>query len=242
MIGTRASDRNRRRRTLASPRAIECLEGRALLADGITPAPGAAIQATLGVPITNAVFATYTVSDSSGAPGTQWQAEIQFGDGQIDKHVIPVQAGGQFQIEDSHTYQAPGTYAVKIMIAVPGSHKPNDNVVITPVTVSLPPSSIGHFAASGRTFRAKANRTFHAAVARFSDPHTGAGQFSTLIFWGDESTPTAGQVRARGRGQFQVVGSHSYARTGPFNAFVTIQDATGHIIAVESTANVNGRK
>jgi hypothetical protein len=242
MIWTRGSDRNHRRRALASPRAIECLEDRALLADGIAAAPGAAIQSTLGVPITSAVFATYTVSDPTGAPGTQWLAEIQFGDGQIDKHVIPVQVGNQFQIEDSHTYQAPGTYTVKIMIAVPGSHKPNDNLVTTQVAVSMPPSSIGNFAASGLRFRAKANRTFHAPVARFSDPHTSAGQFSTLIFWGDESTPTAGRVRARGRGQFQVVGSHSYPRSGPFNAFITIQDATGHIIAIESTANVRGRK
>jgi hypothetical protein len=242
MMWTSASDRKRRHRTLASPRLIECLEERALLADGITPAPGAAIQSTLGVPISNAVFATYTVSDPTGAPGTKWLAEIQFGDGQIDKHVVPVQVGDQFQIEDSHTYQAPGTYTATIMIAVPGSHHPNDDVVTTKVTVSSPPSSIGNFAASGLTFRAKANRPSRAAVARFSDPHTGTRQFSALIFWGDESAPTAGRVRALGRRKFQVVGSHTYARTGLLDAFVTIQDATGRIIAVESTANVSGRK
>jgi hypothetical protein len=58
MIGTRAWDRNRRRRTRWSPHAVERLEDRALLADGITAAPAAAIESTLGVPITDAVFAT----------------------------------------------------------------------------------------------------------------------------------------------------------------------------------------
>jgi PKD repeat protein len=117
---------------------FEVLEARALLADGITPSPGAPISAVAGAPITNAIFATYTVSDPSGAPGTQWRAEIQFGDGQVSKQTVPVQDGSVFDIEATHTYSAPGTYTVTVMIAVPGSHKPNDNTVTMQVTVTSP--------------------------------------------------------------------------------------------------------
>ncbi len=65
---------HRRRRMVGSvPRMIEALEPRALLADGITALGGATIQAVAGVPINNALFASYTVSDPSGEPGTQWR-------------------------------------------------------------------------------------------------------------------------------------------------------------------------
>ena len=74
----------------------------------ISAAPGSPITVTVGVPVTNAVFATYTVADSSGAPGTQWRAKILFGDGQVDKQVVPVQVGNEFQFRDTHTYTAAG--------------------------------------------------------------------------------------------------------------------------------------
>src|SRR5882757_1840036 len=83
-------DRSRRRRRVGSfPRTIEVLEGRALLADGIAPSAGLPINATAGAPITNAVLATFKVTDSSGEPGSQWRALIGFGDGQFDRLVAP---------------------------------------------------------------------------------------------------------------------------------------------------------
>ena len=77
-----------------------------LMADGITAAGGSAISSVAGVPISNAVFATYTIADASGDPGTQWRAQVIFGDGKIDKHVVPVQVGSEFEFVDSHTYTA----------------------------------------------------------------------------------------------------------------------------------------
>jgi hypothetical protein len=245
MIWIPARDRLGRPRRLASRTpSVECLETRALRADGISVAPAAAITAILGVPITGAVFATYSVTDPTGAPGTQWLAKVEFGDGQFLRHVVPVQVGDQFEIEASHIYQAPGDYTVSVQVATPGSHRPNDNVATTQVIVSAPPSAIGSLAGSGVSFRAVARRTFRGMVARFSfsGPRTGAGQLGAMIFWGDESTPAVGRIRPRGRGQFQVVGAHSYAVPGRFDAFVTIQDAQGDVIAAESSAKVGGHR
>ncbi len=119
---------------------IEVLETRQLLADGITPAAGPPITAAPGVPITNAVFASFTVSDPTGAPGSKWRAEIQFGDGQIEKLAVPVQVGSRYKFQATHTYATAGSYTATVMIAVPGSHKPYDNVVTTPVTVTSTPT------------------------------------------------------------------------------------------------------
>jgi hypothetical protein len=225
---------------------LEVLEPRALLADGISPAPVSPLHAVAGVSLSDVVFATYTVSDPSSGPGDQWRALVNFGDGQADGPLIPVPQGAGFAFVDTHTYKAPGTYTVTVMIAVPGSHQPNDNTVTTQVTVTAgssaptkpaPPSTP---AAIGLMLRAKAGRMFHGPVARLSDSLASARQLGALIAWGDDTPPTAGRIRGRGPGRFQIIGSHTYATPGRFQVFVTIRDAAGHQVAAEGTAYVKG--
>jgi hypothetical protein len=223
---------------------IEVLEDRTLLADGISPVAGAPINAVVGVPITNAIFTTYTVSDPSGAPGTQWRAQINFGDGQpAAKMVVPIQDGSVFDIESTHTYTAPGNYTVTVMIAIPGSNTPNDNIVTTQVDVSSPPppSSIGPFQSSGLNGRTRAGGSFHKPIARFADPNSTPGQFGALIDWGDQSGPTPGQIKRQGRGRFEVVGMHRYPAPGVFPVTVTIRDAAGQVIAAHGSVTVVGK-
>jgi hypothetical protein len=229
-----------RSRVAFLPRAIESLESRALLADGITPAGRAPLVAVAGVPLTNALFATYTLDDPTSTSGTAWRAQIAFGDGVADKQVVPFQSGNEFEFSDTHTYEAPGVYTVRIMIAVPGSRNPNDNTVTTQVTVisATPPPAIGNFKSTGLSVRVKENKPFHVQIARFSDPHTRAGNFSALIDWGDLTSPTLAQIRTLGRGRFAVIGSHQYAVPGVDRATITISAANGQEIAAESTVRV----
>jgi hypothetical protein len=211
------------------------------------------MSAVAGTTISSAVFATYSVSDPSGLPGNKWRAKISFGDGQVDKNVVPIQTASGFEFVDSHTYTRPGTYTVTVMIAVPLSHMPNDNTVTTQVTVTpqsptpsptptgTPPSAIGNFRASALNVRAKANATFRGNVARFSDPKTRAQQFQAMIDWGDASAPTGGQIRTQAKGRFLVVGAHRYLQAGSFQATVTIVSATGlEIAAVDSVQVISG--
>jgi hypothetical protein len=235
---------DRRRRSGGSPpRMIEVLEDRALLAGGITPAAGAPINAVAGVPITNAIFATYTVSDPSGAPGTQWRAEIMFGDGQLSKQVVPVADGSGFDIDATHTYASQGTYTVTVMIAVPGSHTPNANTVTLQVNVAPPPPppSIGAFTSSGLNGREKLPKPFNNAIARFNDPHTKPAQFVATIDWGDQSADAPGKIKKTGNGRYQVVGSHRYQAPGVFQVIVTIRDSAGDVIAAHSALTVSGK-
>jgi PKD domain-containing protein len=234
----------RRRRGGGSPNGmIELLEDRMLLAGGIAPAPGAPISAIAGVPITNAIFAIYTVSDPSGAPGTQWRGHIDFGDGQSATQVTPVPDGGAFDIEATHTYASPGAYTVTVMLAVPGSHAPSANTVTTRVTVIAPPppASIGAFQSAGLDGRAMLARPFQKAVARFADPHSAPAQFRAVIDWGDQSGPTAGRIKRQDRGRYQVVGSHRYQAPGVHRVTVTIRDAAGDEIAAHGSVTVIAR-
>jgi hypothetical protein len=228
--------------------AIEILEPRALRADGISPSPAAPLAAAAGVPISNAVFATFTVTDPMAPPGENWRALINFGDGQKDGPVIPVPKGDGFAFEETHTYTAPGTYTVTVMIALPGSHMPNDNTVTTRVTVagaqgtptptspSPPPPT--PLAATGLRLKARDDRVFRGRVANFHEVNSLARDFRAQIDWGDLSAPTPAQIRARGHGQFAVVGSHRYAAPGIHHLTIAIRDATGREIDAESLARV----
>jgi hypothetical protein len=235
-----------RRQNELLPTLVELLETRLLLADGITVAPGPSIAAVVGIPVTNAVLATYTVTDPSGEPGTQWRGLINFGDGRSDGPIIPVEHGDDFEFVDTHTYSAPGIYTVTVMIAVPGSQKPNDNTVTTQVTgtsstptpTPTPPPSPPRLAGSGLNSKVRGNKTFHATVARFSEPHAKAQEFQSIIAWGDQSAPTLGLIRARGRGRFVAIGSHRYVRPGIYNVAVEIEDGSGQKIVTASSVRV----
>jgi hypothetical protein len=254
------SDRRRQRRRTVS---LEVLEGRALLSDGITAVAGPAIKAVAGVPTSNAVFATYTVTDPSGSPGTKWRAEIVFGDGQVGKLVVPIQVGNKFEFPDTHTYTTAGNYTATIMIAVPGSHKPNDNVVTIPITVSSPqappptpspspaptpsptptpsfPSTIGNFKASGLKIQATAHKTYFGDMAYFREPNSKIHDFYALIDWGDGSRKEHSEVRDRGNCRFAVSSFHLYIKTGVFHMTVTIRDIHHREIAAQTLVRVIG--
>jgi len=128
--------RGRRRRALAG-RSIEILEERVLLADGINPAPGLHFLGNPGVALNNVAVATFTIANSSGSPGTKWDAHVNWGDGNSDKKIAATAGpNGTFQFLDSHSYANPGTFTITVMIAVPGSHTPNDNTVTTQAVIT----------------------------------------------------------------------------------------------------------
>jgi hypothetical protein len=134
--------RRRRRSHGSRPRAAEILEPRMLLADGISPMGGGVLTGTPGVALTNVVIASFTITDPSGAPGTKWNAEVVWGDNGAKLKRVAATPGpnGTFQFVATHTYAMAGNYTITVMIAVPGSHKPNDNVVTTKAMISAVPT------------------------------------------------------------------------------------------------------
>jgi len=254
MFGIAGSFGNRRRRRVEFRlRPIEILESRALLADGITVVPAPSLTAVVGIPMNNVVFATYTVTDPSGEPGTQFEGLINFGDGKADGPLIPVEKGSEFEFVDTHTYKLPGTYTVMILVAIPGTHEPNNNTVTTQVTVtssagtptptptptsptSPPPPPV--LRATGLNLKTREDKAFHGSVANFSEVHANAHNFSALIDWGDMTTPTSAQIRPRGDGRFAVIGSHRYVTPGIYHPTIVIRDALGQQIIVQGRVRV----
>jgi hypothetical protein len=129
--------RDRRRKGRGSPpRSAEVLEARALLAGGIMATAGPALSGAPGVPLTNVLVASFVITDPSGSPGTKWNAQIKWGDGQVTKRVTPTAGpGGSFQFLGTHTYATANTFPITVMIAVPGSRMPNTNTVMTQAVI-----------------------------------------------------------------------------------------------------------
>src|SRR5207248_7705766 len=79
-----------RSRYASTARWIEALEDRVLLSDGIQASPAPQINGTAGVLLSNVEVASYTITDSSGNPGTQWRGKVDWGDNSaIDKKISP---------------------------------------------------------------------------------------------------------------------------------------------------------
>jgi hypothetical protein len=78
-------------------------------------------------------------------------------------------------------------------------------------------------------------------VATFIDYDAGktACSFTASINWGDGSGATPGTVVANGSGGFNIIGTHTYALTGPYNVNVQIADDSGNFAAITSAATVS---
>ena len=95
--------------------------------------------------------------------------------------------------------------------------------------------------ASAGSFTATQGSGFNGVVASFSDAAGGSttSEFTATIDWGDGSQPTTGSVTARGGGQFDVAGAHTYAQRAPsVPVTVTIVDAGGSRATAKSVAAV----
>ncbi len=89
---------------------------------------------------------------------------------------------------------------------------------------------------SGQTVTATVGQSFTGTVASFAD-YTGSGSLSALVNWGDGQT-SQGQVVNEGNGQYQVVGTHTYAAAGTYTMQVQIEGSNVVTATVASTAQV----
>jgi hypothetical protein len=179
---------NRRTRHLVGT-LIEILEERVLLADGISASPGLHFLGRPGVALSNVDVATFVVTNPSVGPGTKWDSHINWGDGNVTKK-IQATAGpnNTFQFVASHTYASAGTYTITVMIAEPGSHKPNDNTVTTQAVItSASLKSIAVTPANPKVPRGLTER--FTATGTFSDGST--RNLTTFSTWASSATSVA---------------------------------------------------
>ena len=132
--------------------------------------------------------------------------------------------------------------ASKVIVQAPGSPTPTPTPSPTPSPTPTPPPSTAPLTGSGENAKAKVNKTIHPQLARFSEKGATPGTFTVLIDWGDQTSPTRGQVRkAGGKGKFTVVGTHRYLTSGTFQVMTMIQDQSGQEADVMSMVKVTGK-
>src|SRR5262249_848033 len=83
----------------------------ALVADAaLTPGTAIPVTATEGVTFTNAPVATFTDTDPGGTLPSDYQAQINWGDGQTSLGTIASIGGTSYSVSGTHAYAEEGNY------------------------------------------------------------------------------------------------------------------------------------
>jgi hypothetical protein len=206
------------------------LEGRVLLADGINPAPGPKLLGSPGVAFSDVTVATFTIADSSGSPGTKWNAHIDWGDGNSSSRIpATAEPDGSFAFLSGHTFSAAGTYIITVMIAVPGSQKPDDNTVTTQAVVTSAALESISVAPQGATVAAGLSQPF-TATGSFSDNST--LDLTDFAVWRSEEPSVATVSNNTLGGQGQATG----VATGTAGIDASLAGITGSTVLTVTPA------
>lgn len=133
----------------------------------------------------------------------QLAATIDWGDGTITpgKFVADPESPGYIVITGVHVYAKPGTYTTQVKVSNAGTSDDPEATAHRSVTVagSRPTT------ASRQPVFATRNQTYTGVIATFftTNPLATAGDFSSMIDWGDESGNTAGVITRRADNLFE---------------------------------------
>jgi hypothetical protein len=206
----------------------------------LNPATGAPFFE--GQPLVNVALAMITTTDTT-ATASQFTAAIDWGDGTPQSAGLIVgPTGGPFTVEGSHTYAETNLAGYHVLITVNGpSAMPS--TVATTIPIQDAPLSNGVAIPISAT---EGQPLINVPVATFVDANTlgSVADFSATIDWGDNTTPTTGQVVLLGANpggsglQYEVLGSHTYTSVGTHTTTVIVKDEDGNSITITGTAAV----
>ncbi|HET8980289.1 MAG TPA: hypothetical protein VFN87_19210 [Solirubrobacteraceae bacterium] len=201
---------------------------------------GATVQATEGQQFTGQV-ATVTVGQCSQfTDANRASATVSWGDGSTSPATLSSPSGGELVISGSHTYAEEGTYDASVSGSWTcnvdtGTAYPFSAAFTVQVTdAALSVTAVGISATAGQQFA--------GTVATFADGDPGgtASDYTATIDWGDGTAASAGTVRPvlGTPGGFAVTASHTYARANDYFLTVTVADAGGSRVSVNTSASV----
>ena len=241
---------------------VESLETRRLLSAAVVP-HGQGVMLDVN---TNEAF-TQSLGDFVGISTTREAkfsitASVHWGDGSAaSAGTVAIDSSGNVTVSGSHTYTKTGQYAVTVVIkgaTLNKSGQPTTNVV---ALGSIKSSAIAMFTNSsgGVTINEAPGVAFTTSVGTFITIAPGTNLHAS-INWGDGSSST-GTLKSDGvigldEIQFEVDGTHTYARVGTYPIVVVVTqsgppgsatpirlittiDSTA-IVAASSSVNLNG--
>jgi hypothetical protein len=204
----------------------------ALGSSEVRSATGASFAASAGVPFSTVVASIAGAGlDAAGDFG----ALIDWGDGHTSPGLLTLDpaGGNNFLVLGSSTYLGAGHYPVTV--AIDSSNAFRTSVSGTATVGPAPDAPLT--ALPGLPIAAQSGSPLHSVVAAFNDTDPGGSpaDFTGNIDWGDGSTSSGSVMAAPGvPGLFFVLGSHTYAASGPVPVRVSIQDVGGSLAVAGS--------
>ncbi|HWB11051.1 MAG TPA: Ig-like domain repeat protein [Pirellulales bacterium] len=218
-------------------------------------ATGVDVSPVVGQPFTGVVA---TFSDGTNTNPAGFTASITWANGQTSPGTVTfagskdeTNINGQtvtvslFTVTGTHTYTAAGTYPLGVTIIDPNNNSttvsPTARVAYAPLHVTAGPA-VNAVAGSPISNQTVATFTDPGLVANLAalnitDPTT---QFSATVDWGDGTSASAGTITYNSGTQvFSVVGSHTYAKTGPYSVTVKVTPLTVAVERVDSSDPTN---
>jgi predicted outer membrane repeat protein len=200
---------------------------------GTTTSPGG-FSATANVSLSRPMI---NFTDSNlGEPTTNYTATIDWGDSTTSRGFVAsdTQTPGSYAVGATHTYAKEGTYPVVITVTDPqgGSAKVTETAFVTD----------GTFQTFFAPITAIAGTPFNGRVGSFTDtsPAASATYFTATIGWGDGQSSTGGVSFNSSTSQYDIAGSHTYAKGGAYDVRVTITDPGGASAEIFESASVSG--
>jgi streptogramin lyase len=181
-----------------------------------------------GTLLSGVVVASFT--DRNPATTASFWATIDWGDGSPQSIGIITEPGvnSPFAVEGNHTYLREQAAPYVITVTV---HDQEGITVVTTTTATVtnrPPL------VTGIPVKMTKGLPFAAPVAYIVEnlglPAEPAGNYAASINWGDGTQVTAGMVAAIPGGDW-VVGSHVYAKSGPYTISVTVKEGGFSVVA-----------
>jgi predicted outer membrane repeat protein len=225
--------------TVTDPRSGASGSATIATSDGTLTISLTTFQAIAGAAFTG-VVASLRDSDPNGTAG-DFTATVDWGDGRTTAGTVADDGQGGFTVTSSHTYAAAGSYSFAVTVQDAGGASSKANGAVSVASVASPPPVVtdGPLKATGLDAVATEGVAFSGSVASFTDANSAATarQFTASISWGDGQV-SAGTVADDGHGVFNVTGSHTYAKEGPYTVAVAVTGAGDAKATAGSTVHV----
>jgi hypothetical protein len=203
---------------------------------GTTNAP-ATVSATAGVPVQNAVVATFSDADPN-ANARDYTATINWGDGHSTNGVIQADGNGGFNVLGSNTYGRAGSFPINVDIADfgggPGAGGSNPTLSVNNTATVAQGTATVALSATAPTVTIGQPVTFTATV---NGPQGTTSPTGSVTFF-DGSTPLGtAALGSNGQAALSVpgLGLGSHAITAVYNGDVNFKESTS--AALTETVN-----
>jgi hypothetical protein len=171
-------------------------------------------------------IATFTNTGYPGADPSDFQASINWGDGQSSTGSVSSDGNGNLTVWGSHSYADEGSFEVSVTLTDTDDDGSGQASASATAFNSITVTEADVLSAGPVSASATEGQTFSGAVATFTNtgyPSNDASDFSASINWGDGQT-TSGSVSSDGNGHLTVFGSHMYADEGSYGVVVKLTD------------------